>query len=334
MAGITTSCSIPPFKQPISLSHFQSKPFHIRPDFPTSATAHGCRITCRYGGGGGGAGNYSRQGDTRRPKQSSDDDPALDISSIRSSTVRLIDEEQNMVGVVSKSAAIQMAEDAELDLVILSPEADPPVVKLMDYNKYKYEQQKKKRDQQKKSSAHRVDQKELKMGYNIDVHDYTVRLKAAQRFLKDGDKVKLIVSLKGRENEFKNNAIELIRRFRDDIGELAVEESKNFRDRNMTLVLVPNKAVIQKEAPKKKDKTTGTQVSASLLHLATMIWALCQTWSCPTEYDFPTSSCAFFVERFEGFHHASVSQLVMGWRTVIRSDASLLFCKAQTKIQF
>ncbi|KAM0017875.1 putative translation initiation factor 3 [Helianthus debilis subsp. tardiflorus] len=266
MAGVTTtSCTIPPFKQPLPLSHSLSKPHpRLRLHFPTSATTRGCRITCRYGGGGGG--NYSRQVDTRRPKQSSDDDPALDISSIRSSTVRLIDEEQNMVGVVSKSAAIQMAEDAELDLVILSPEADPPVVKLMDYNKYKYEQQKKKRDQQKKSSASRVDLKELKMGYNIDVHDYTVRLKAAQKFLKDGDKVKLIVSLKGRENEFKNNAIELIRRFRDDVGELAVEESKNFRDRNMTLVLVPNKAVIQKEAPKKKEKTTGTetQVSASV----------------------------------------------------------------------
>ncbi|KAJ0881323.1 putative translation initiation factor 3 [Helianthus annuus] len=66
--------------------------------------------------------------------------------------------------------------------------------------------------------------------------------------------VKLIVSLKGRENEFKNNAIELIRRFRDDVGELAVEESKNLKDRNMTLVLVPNKAVIQKEAPKEERK--------------------------------------------------------------------------------
>ncbi|XP_024979438.1 translation initiation factor IF3-2, chloroplastic-like [Cynara cardunculus var. scolymus] len=262
MAGIATSCSISPFKQPISLSHFQSKLFHLRLDFPNSSISRGCSITCRYGGGGGG---YSRQGDSRRPKKnSSDDDPALDISSIRSSTVRLIDEEQNMVGVVSKTAAIQMAEDAELDLVILSPEADPPVVKLMDYNKYKYEQQKKKRDQQKKSSAHRVDQKELKMGYNIDVHDYTVRLKAAKKFLKDGDKVKLIVSLKGRENEFKNNAIELIRRFRDDVGELAVEESKNFRDRNMTLVLVPNKAILQKEAPKKKEKSTETEVSASV----------------------------------------------------------------------
>ncbi|KAJ9557937.1 hypothetical protein OSB04_012551 [Centaurea solstitialis] len=242
MAGITTtSCSIPPFKQPISGSHFQSKLFHLRLDFPNSSISRGCTtITCRYGGGGGG---YSRQGDTRRPKKNaSDDDPALDISSIRSTTVRLIDEEQNMVGVVSKSAAIQMAEDAELDLVILSPEADPPVVKLMDYN------------------------------YNIDVHDYTVRLKAAKKFLKDGDKVsidslvmvKLIVSLKGRENEFKNNAIELIRRFRDDVGELAVEESKNFRDRNMTLVLVPNKAVLQKEAPKKKEKSTETEVSASV----------------------------------------------------------------------
>ncbi|KVH93666.1 Translation initiation factor 3 [Cynara cardunculus var. scolymus] len=232
MAGIATSCSISPFKQPISLSHFQSKLFHLRLDFPNSSISRGCSITCRYGGGGGG---YSRQGDSRRPKKnSSDDDPALDISSIRSSTVRLIDEEQNMVGVVSKTAAIQMAEDAELDLVILSPEADPPVVKLMDYN------------------------------YNIDVHDYTVRLKAAKKFLKDGDKVKLIVSLKGRENEFKNNAIELIRRFRDDVGELAVEESKNFRDRNMTLVLVPNKAILQKEAPKKKEKSTETEVSASV----------------------------------------------------------------------
>ncbi|KAI3715053.1 hypothetical protein L6452_22019 [Arctium lappa] len=263
MAGITTSCSIHPFKQPIFRSHFQSKLFHPPLHFPNSSMSRGCSITCRYGGGGGGG--YSRQGDTRRPKKnSSDDDPALDISSIRSTTVRLIDEEQNMVGVVSKTAAVQMAEDAELDLVILSPEADPPVVKLMDYNKYKYEQQKKKRDQQKKSSAHRVDQKELKMGYNIDVHDYTVRLKAARKFLKDGDKVKLIVSLKGRENEFKNNAIELIRRFRDDVGELAVEESKNFRDRNMTLVLVPNKAVLQKEAPKKKEKSTETEVSASV----------------------------------------------------------------------
>lgn len=154
-----------------------------------------------------------------------------------------------MVGIVSKNEAIQIAEDAELDLVILSPEADPPVVKIMDYNKYKYEVQKKKRGQQKKSAASRMDLKVLKMGYNISIHDYSVRLRAAQKFLKEGDKVKVIVQLKGRENEFRNNAIELIRRFQNDIGELGTEESKNLRDRNMNIVLVPNKTLLQ-DAPK------------------------------------------------------------------------------------
>ncbi|TYJ96403.1 translation initiation factor IF-3 [Cucumis melo var. makuwa] len=171
-----------------------------------------------------------------------------------------------LVGVVSKAQAIQMAEDAELDLVVLSPDADPPVVRIMDYNKYRYELQKKKRGQQKKSAATRMDLKELKMGYNIDQHDYSVRLKAAKKFLKDGDKVKVIVNLKGRENEFRNIAIELIRRFQEEVGELATEEAKNFRDRNIFIVLVPNKAVLQKaqEPPKKKDKPAVNEVSAGV----------------------------------------------------------------------
>lgn len=158
-----------------------------------------------------------------------------------------------------------MAEVAELDLVILSPEADPPVVRIMDYNKFRYELQKKKKGQQKKSAAGRMDLKELKMGYNIDVHDYSVRLKAAQKFLKDGDKVKIIVNLKGRENEFRNNAIELIRRFQTDVGELATEENKSFRDRNIFIVLVPNKTIVQKaqEQPSKKEKPAETGVSAN-----------------------------------------------------------------------
>lgn len=159
-----------------------------------------------------------------------------------------------------------MAEDAELDLVILSPDADPPVVRIMDYKKFKYEQQKKKREQQKKSAASRMDLKELKMGYNIDQHDYSVRLKAARKFLKDGDKVKVIVNLKGRENDFRNNAIELIRRFQNDVGELATEESKNFRERNISIVLVPNKATLQKgqDPPKKRDKSSASEVSAGI----------------------------------------------------------------------
>ncbi|KAF8035598.1 hypothetical protein BT93_C1587 [Corymbia citriodora subsp. variegata] len=94
----------------------------------------GRSVACRYGAGGGGGSRYSGSGDWRRSRRSdSDDDQALDVSTIRSATVRLIDRQQNMVGVVSKSEAIQMAEDAELDLVILSPDADPPVVRIMDY---------------------------------------------------------------------------------------------------------------------------------------------------------------------------------------------------------
>ncbi|KAF3661949.1 putative heat shock 70 kDa protein-like [Capsicum annuum] len=227
----------------------------------SSLIYYSATVSARYGGGGGGRG--------------SEEDEALDISSIRSDKVRLIDDKQNMLGIVSKMEALQRAEDASLDLVILSPEADPPVVKIMDYNKYKYEQQKKKKEQQKKSavsgwvpslleiipllSAHWAE------SYNIDSHDYSVRLKAAQRFLKDGDKVKVIVNLKGRENEFRNNAIELLRRFQNDVGELATEENKNFRDRNVFIVLIPNKAVVQKgpEQPKKKEKP-ATEVSASV----------------------------------------------------------------------
>ncbi|KDP38703.1 hypothetical protein JCGZ_04056 [Jatropha curcas] len=263
----TTSRTTPSL---LSLSSLESKLFGLRlpgsnlskPDssIALSYAFSISEVTARYGG--------SRSGfDSRRSRKSdSDDEQALDMSIIRSASVRLIDEQQNMVGVVPKTQAIQMAEDAELDLVILSPEADPPVVRIMDYNKYRYELQKKKKGQQKKSAATRMDLKELKMGYNIDQHDYDVRLRAAQKFLKDGDKVKVIVNLKGRENDFRNIAIELIRRFQNDIGELATEESKNFRDRNIFITLVPNKAILQKsqEPPKKREKSATNEISAGV----------------------------------------------------------------------
>ncbi|KAG8367629.1 hypothetical protein BUALT_Bualt16G0092100 [Buddleja alternifolia] len=266
MAGLTTtfhhlSCKshLPKPLKPSPL-HLHTHSFRT-PTTTTRLPSISTTVSARYGGGGGGGGGASR-----RPPPKSTDDEALDISSIRSDTVRLIDAQQKMVGLVTKAQAFQMAEDAELDLVILSPDADPPVVRIMDYNKYRYEQQKKKRDQQKKSLATRMDLKELKMGYNIDVHDYSVRLRAAQKFLKDGDKVKIIVNLKGRENDFRNNAIELLRRFQNDVGELAVEENKNFRDRNMFIILVPNKTIVQKaqEPPKKKDDSVSNEVSASV----------------------------------------------------------------------
>ncbi|XP_047940079.1 translation initiation factor IF3-4, chloroplastic-like [Salvia hispanica] len=264
MAGLTSTfhhpckSQLPKSFKPSSI-HLHT--FSIRILSPKTAPCPSIRttISARYGGGGGGGG-----GAPRRSKPPEDE--ALDFSSVKSDTVRLIDQQQKMVGVVTKAQAFQMAEDAELDLVILSPDAEPPVVRIMDYNKYKYEQQKKKRDQQKKSLASRMDLKELKMGYNIDVHDYSVRLRAAKKFLADGDKVKIMVNLKGRENEFRNNAIELVRRFQADVGELAVEEAKSFKDRNIFIVLVPNKVVVQKsqEPPKKKDDAVANEVSASV----------------------------------------------------------------------
>ncbi|KAF0931083.1 hypothetical protein E2562_002448 [Oryza meyeriana var. granulata] len=203
-------------------------------------------------GGGRGWGRRDRGPDP-------DYDPALDIERIESSTVRLLDEQKRMVGVVSVSEAVQIADENNLILAILSLDGDPPVLRLFqekDYKKHRYEQQKKKRTQQKRSVAKRMGLKELKMGYNIDIHDYSVRLKAARKFLKAGDKVKIMVNLKGRENLYKKQAIELIRRFQNDVGEMATEESKNFAERNIYVVLVPNKAAIQKQRDELNKKVT------------------------------------------------------------------------------
>eukprot|EP00252_Welwitschia_mirabilis_P025876 TRINITY_DN824_c0_g1_i1.p1 TRINITY_DN824_c0_g1~~TRINITY_DN824_c0_g1_i1.p1 ORF type:complete len:243 (-),score=38.93 TRINITY_DN824_c0_g1_i1:66-794(-) len=141
-------------------------------------------------------------------------DPALDIQGLQSPQVRLINEQQHMVGIVDKNKAIELSEEAGLDLVIVSADAKPPVVKIMDYSKFRFAQQKKKKEQQRKS---RIDLKELKMGYNIAAHDYEVRLKAAKKFLKEGDKVKVIALLKGRQRDHYKDAIDLLERFSFDL---------------------------------------------------------------------------------------------------------------------
>ncbi|OEL30712.1 hypothetical protein BAE44_0008273 [Dichanthelium oligosanthes] len=179
-----------------------------------------------------------------------DYDPALDIEQIESSTVRLLDEQKRMVGVVSVNEAVQIADNN--DLILDHMNAFLLVLyrkhssKALNFDVYLY----------LFPAAKRMGLKELKMGYNIDVHDYSVRLKAARKFLKAGDKVKIIVNLKGRENLYKKEAIELLRRFQSDVGELATEESKNFAERNIYVVLVPNKIAIQKEQDELNKKDT------------------------------------------------------------------------------
>ncbi|KAH9621206.1 hypothetical protein KSS87_012217 [Heliosperma pusillum] len=256
----------PPYTPQLNLKPPPLLPFHS-----LSTSFSGSRL-CFVAVSAAVSGRFQVSG--RFAGKNPDDDQPPDFSSLRSDKVRLIDEQQNMVGIVSKSEAIRRADDSQLDLVVVSPDAEPPVVRIMNYDKYRYEQQKKKREQQKKSAASRMDLKELKMGNNIDVHDYTVRLKAAQKFLKDGDKVKVIVNLKGRGNVFLEKAIQLIRKFQNDLGELAVEENNSFArrkreeitERFIYMIIVPNKNLLPKtqEAPKKKSSTAPTEVSAGV----------------------------------------------------------------------
>ncbi|CAM6129989.1 unnamed protein product [Calypogeia fissa] len=214
----------------------------------------GLGVMARSGGGGGGQpyrppriSSGPRRGPNQQQDSGRDDGPLMNTD-IRVPYVRLLDEEQNMVGVVSTSEALQRSRDAELDLVMISPDADPPVVRIMDYSKYRYELQKKKREAQKKAAANRQVLKELKMRYNIDTHDYAVRQRAAQRFLKDGDKVKVVCQFKGREMDFKDLAVKLFQRFQEEIGALAVVETKiSLEGKTMFMVLAPNKATIEKE---------------------------------------------------------------------------------------
>ena len=133
-----------------------------------------------------------------------------------------------------------MAEEQELDLVLISETAKPPVCKIMDYGKYKFEQEKKAREARKKQ--HTADVKEVKMRYKIDEHDYIVRVNQAQRFLKSGDKVKATVIFRGREIQHSNLAEDLLKRLATDLQEFGdVQQFPKREGRNMMMLLAPKK---------------------------------------------------------------------------------------------
>ena len=158
---------------------------------------------------------------------------------IRSREVRLIDENGENHGVVPTSKALRMAEDADLDLVLISPNQEPPVAKILDYGKYKYELAKKAKEAKKKQ--HVVEIKEVKMRYKIDVHDYEVRIKAARKFISQGNKVKGVVMLRGREMQHSNLAVDLANRFIEDLANdsIAVEKKPMVEGRNVTAWFAP-----------------------------------------------------------------------------------------------
>lgn len=158
---------------------------------------------------------------------------------IRSREVRLIDENGENHGVVDTLTALKMAQTADLDLVIISPNQEPPVAKIMDYGKYKYELEKKAKEAKKKQ--HTVEVKEIKIRYKIDTHDYQVRIKNIKKFIAQGNKVKIVVMLRGREMQHSNLAFDLANRFLADLEQepIVVEKRAQLEGRNVTLFLAP-----------------------------------------------------------------------------------------------
>ncbi|MBL1178351.1 MAG: translation initiation factor IF-3 [Pantanalinema sp. GBBB05] len=159
---------------------------------------------------------------------------------IRFPKIRVIDADNTQLGIMSPREALQLAEEKELDLVLVSDKADPPVCRIIDYGKYKFEQEKKAREAKKKQ--HTVDVKEVKMRYKIEEHDYNVRLNQAKRFLKDGDKVKATIMFRGREIQHSDIAEDLLNRLAGDLQELAeVQQAPKKEGRNMMMLLAPKK---------------------------------------------------------------------------------------------
>lgn len=159
---------------------------------------------------------------------------------IRFPKIRVIDADNTQLGIMSPREALQLAEEKELDLVLVSDKADPPVCRIIDYGKYKFEQEKKAREAKKKQ--HTVDVKEVKMRYKIEEHDYNVRLNQAKRFLKDGDKVKATIMFRGREIQHSDIAEGVLNRLAGDLQELAeVQQAPKKEGRNMMMLLAPKK---------------------------------------------------------------------------------------------
>ena len=158
---------------------------------------------------------------------------------IRTKEVRLIGKDGENLGIVETKKALEMAYDEDLDLVVISPNQAPPVAKILNYGKYKYELEKKAKEAKKKQ--HTVDIKEVKIRYKIDTHDYLVRIKNIKKFIAQGNKVKVVVMLRGREIQHSGLAFDLANRFIEDLKEepIVVEKNPMLEGRNVTMYLAP-----------------------------------------------------------------------------------------------
>ena len=159
---------------------------------------------------------------------------------INAPEIRLIGAEGENFGVVSPTKAMTIAEEAELDLVEISPNAAPPVCKIMDFGKFKYDQQKRESEARKKQKTFEI--KEVKFRPNTDIHDYDVKMRNVWRFLENGDKVKVTLRFRGREMAHQNLGRELLERVAADVEEIGkVENMPKMEGRQMIMMIGPTK---------------------------------------------------------------------------------------------
>lgn len=157
---------------------------------------------------------------------------------ITAEEVLLIDSSGEKKGNIPTPQAIEISKEQGLDLVEISPKTNPPVCKVMDYGKYKYESQKKANQAKKKQKT--IDIKEIKLRPNIDVHDYQVKMRSVQKFLNEGDKVKITLRFRGREMAHQDRGADLLQKVKDEIDPIAkVELNPKFEGRQMIMVLAP-----------------------------------------------------------------------------------------------
>jgi len=160
-------------------------------------------------------------------------------SDIRAERVRVVDP-QGEHGIYSLSDALALAQSRQLDLVEISPNADPPVVKIIDYGKYRYEQQKREKEQRKKS--HSIQMKEVRFRPHTDTHDFEFKTKHAREFLDAGDKVRAYVQFRGRDIIYKDHGKEILDRFVEELADVAkLDQEARMEGRRMAVILSPHK---------------------------------------------------------------------------------------------
>ena len=159
---------------------------------------------------------------------------------ITASEVRVISSKGLQLGIISIREALNYAEDEGYDLVEVSPDAKPPVCKIIDYGKLKYKEQKSKKEAKKKQKT--IEVKEIKMRPGIDTHDYQVKVKALKKFISGGDKVKVSMRFRGREMEHQNLGLDLLKKIEEDISSFAkIEVPPKIEGKQIMMVLVPSK---------------------------------------------------------------------------------------------